>query len=167
MIDIHLLRNNPDEVARRLAARGPGVFDVARFQRLEAKRREIQTSVEQAQATRNKLAKEIGQAKAKGQDAKDLIAQAEQFKTNLENSEKSLGSLQQELQDFLARIPNIPHESVPAGRSPEENVEQRRWGKPKEFEFLSFVLRSFSTPSYFAESLISTSTPADRSSFIN
>jgi len=135
MIDIHLLRNNPDEVARRLATRGPGAFDISKYLKLEAKRKDIQTSVEQAQAARNKLAKEVGQAKAKGQDAKDLIAQGEQFKTHLENSEKSLASLQQELQDFLARIPNLPHESVPSGSSPEENREERRWGKPKEFGF--------------------------------
>ena len=135
MIDIHLLRGNPDEVARRLAARGTGAFDLARFIELEVKRKNIQTAVEKAQADRNRAAKEIGLAKAKGLDVSNLMKQAEQTKKSLEASEQQLTILQTELQDFLARIPNIPHESVPAGSSPEENREERRWGKPKEFDF--------------------------------
>ncbi len=135
MIDIQLLRKDPEAVAQRLAARGPGVFDAAQFQRLEARRKGIQIQVEEAQAARNKLAKEIGQAKAKGQDAKDLMARGEQLKASLEDSEKMLAGVQQELQDFLSRIPNIPHQSVPLGSSPDQNREERRWGKPRDFAF--------------------------------
>jgi seryl-tRNA synthetase len=135
MIDIQLLRKSPEEVARRLAARGPAAFDLPQFQRLEVARKEIQTRVEQAQASRNRIAKEIGQAKGKGQDAKDLLAQAEASKSQMEQSERELAKIQSELQDFLGRIPNIPHESVPVGASEADNREERRWGQPRKFDF--------------------------------
>lgn len=135
MIDIQLLRKNPDEVAKRLATRGPSVFDMQQFQRLEASRKEMQTRVEQASAARNRLAKEIGQAKAKGVDAKDLLQQAESSKSQQEASERELAKLQAELQDFLGRIPNIPHESVPVGATEEANREERRWGQPRKLDF--------------------------------
>jgi seryl-tRNA synthetase len=135
MIDIQLLRKNPDEIAKRLALRGPAAFDMQQFQRLEASRKEMQTRVEQASAARNRLAKEIGQAKAKGADAKDLLQQAESSKAQQEASERELANLQAELQDFLGRIPNIPHESVPVGATEAANREERRWGEPRKFDF--------------------------------
>jgi len=135
MIDIQLLRKNPDEVAKRLAVRGPSQFDAEQFQKLESARKALQTRVEQAQAARNRIAKEIGQAKAKGMDAGALMQQAEQSKSDLETSERDLSALQAQVQDFLGRIPNIPHESVPVGSSSEENREERRWGEPRKFDF--------------------------------
>jgi len=135
MIDIQLLRKSPEEVAKRLAARGPSQFDAEQFQKLESARKALQTRVEQAQATRNRIAKEIGQAKAKGMDAGSLMQQAEQSKSDLETSERDLTALQAQVQEFLGRIPNIPHESVPVGTSSEENREERRWGEPRKFEF--------------------------------
>jgi seryl-tRNA synthetase len=135
MIDIQLLRRSPEDVAKRLATRGPDVLDLAAFQKLESARKDVQTRVEQAQAARNRIAKEIGQAKAKGQDAAALLAEAERSKADLEASEQRLVQLQAELQDFLGRIPNIPHESVPVGASADDNREERRWGEPRKFEF--------------------------------
>jgi seryl-tRNA synthetase len=135
MIDIQTLRKDPDGVAKRLATRGPAAFDPSRFQDLESGRKQLQTEVEQAQASRNRIAREIGQAKAKGQDAKDLMAQAERSKASLESSERELAALQQEIEDFLRRVPNIPHESVPLGTSSEDNREERRWGEPRKFDF--------------------------------
>jgi seryl-tRNA synthetase len=135
MIDLQLLRKNPHEVARRLATRGPGAFDAAQFERFEAARKELQTAVEQAQASRNRIAKDIGQAKARGQDVAPLLEQAEKLKALLEKSEQQLALLQQEIQDFLRRVPNIPHESVPVGASAEDNREERRWGSPRDFSF--------------------------------
>ncbi len=135
MIDIQLLRRDPQAVGGRLAARGAGAFDVGKYLELEARRKELQTSAEQAQAARNRLAKEIGQAKAKKQDAGALLAQAEQSKKELESLESRLAVLQAELEDFLRRVPNLPHESVPVGGSAEENAEQRRWGEPCRFDF--------------------------------
>ena len=135
MIDIQMLRKDSRAVAQRLATRGAGAFDAARFEALEAKRKDTQTMSEQAQASRNKLAKEIGQAKAKGGDAKELLEQGNRLKAIVEACELELQKVQGELQEFLERIPNIPHESVPVGTSAEENREERRWGEPPRFGF--------------------------------
>jgi len=135
MIDIQLLRKDADAVARRLATRGPGNFDPEQFRRFEDARRNLQTAVEQAQAARNRIARDIGQAKAQGKDVGDLLAQGEKLKSLLEQSEQQLAKLQAGLQDFLARIPNIPHESVPVGEGAEHNREERRVGEPRRFDF--------------------------------
>jgi len=135
MIDIQLLRKNPQEVAARLATRGPGHFDAVQFERFEAARKELQAAVQEAQASRNRIAKDIGQAKAKGQDVSELMQQGEKLKSLLDESEKQLEKLQAGFQDLLARIPNLPHESVPIGKSAEDNPERRRWGTPRKFSF--------------------------------
>src|SRR5262245_53275747 len=135
MIDIQTLRKDPEGVAQRLATRGPGAFDAVLFQRYESTRKDLQTAVEQAQASRNRIAKDIGQAKAKGLDVAPLLEQGEKLKALLEKSEAQLAVLQQEIQDFLRRVPNIPHESVPIGASSQDNREERRWGKPRKFDF--------------------------------
>ena len=135
MIDIQLLRKDPEGVQKRLATRGPGAFDAALFQRFESTRKDLQSAVEQAQASRNRIAKDIGMAKAKGQDVAPLLEQGEKLKGLLERSEAQLSALQQEFQDFLRRVPNIPHESVPVGASSDDNREERRWGTPRTFPF--------------------------------
>jgi seryl-tRNA synthetase len=135
MIDIQLLRKDPDAVARRLATRGPGVFDAGQFQRFETARKDLQKAVEQAQALRNRIAKDIGTAKSQGQDVGELIQQGEKLKGLLEQSEAQLEKLQAAFQDFLGRLPNPPHESVPVGDSAEANREERRWGTPPRFAF--------------------------------
>ena len=135
MIDIQLLRNDLDTVAKRLATRAGYALDVARFRDLEGKRKEIQQSVERSQADRNRIAKEIGQAKAKKQDATELMQKGEALKATLETSEAELSKVREEMEDFLRIVPNLPHESVPLGDSSEQNVEVRRWGAPRKFEF--------------------------------
>ena len=135
MIDIQLLRNDLEGVAKRLATRAGYALDVARFRELEGKRRELQQSVEAAQADRNRIAKEIGQAKAKKQDATELMQKGERLKSTLEKSEAELARLRQDLEDFVRVVPNLLHESVPLGDSAEQNVEKRRWGTPRKFDF--------------------------------
>jgi len=135
MIDIQLLRKDPEGVAKRLATRGPGVLDVTQFQGFEDARKKLQSAVEQAQALRNKLAKDIGQAKKNGQDAGELIAKGEKLKALLDQSGEQLEKLQAAFQDFLARIPNLPHESVPVGTSSDDNREERKRGAPRKFDF--------------------------------
>ena len=135
MIDIQLLRNDLETVAKRLATRAGYALDVARFRELEARRRETQQSVEAAQAERNRIAKEIGQAKAKKQDVSEWMAKGEALKASLESSEAELAKLRQQLEDFVRVIPNLPHESVPVGGSAEQNVEKRRWGTPRKLDF--------------------------------
>jgi seryl-tRNA synthetase len=95
----------------------------------------LQSAVQEAQASRNRIAKDIGQAKAKGQDVSELMRQGEKLKSLLEESELQLVRLQDGFQDLLARIPNLPHESVPVGKSSEDNPVRRQSGEPKKFDF--------------------------------
>ncbi|MEO8629894.1 MAG: serine--tRNA ligase, partial [Betaproteobacteria bacterium] len=134
MLDIQLLRKDLPAVEARLADRGAKI-DWAAFTALEKQRKEIQTAVQDAQAAQNRLSKEIGQAKAKGLDTSELLKSADGYKTILSASEGQLADLQRQLEDFLLGVPNLPHASVPAGRSAEQNVEVRRFGEPRKFDF--------------------------------
>ena len=134
MIDPQLLRTDIEAVARRLAER-PFVLDIAAFQAIEQERKTVQTRTQEQQASRNQFAKRVGQAKAKGEDATALMAEAGQANAELANLEKRLESLQAKLQDFLLGVPNVPHASVPSGKTPEDNVEVRRVGSPRAFSF--------------------------------
>ncbi len=136
MIDIQLLRNDIDAVMRRLAARG-FVLNKMEFQFLEEKRKAIQTSTENLQSMRNGLSKLIGQAKAKKDEvaAANLMAQAAGLGDKLKQMETENEAVQARLREFVSLIPNLPHESVPVGDSPEQNVEQRRWGVERKFDF--------------------------------
>ena len=134
MIDIALLRKDIDQVAARLQARGYAL-DVPRFNALEAQRKAIQTKTEALAASRNALSKQIGQAKAKGEDASALMAQVADLPGQLDAAAAELAQVQSELDGWLATIPNLPHESVPAGASSDDNQEVRRWGTPKAFDF--------------------------------
>ena len=135
MIDIALLRKDIDQVAARLQARGYAL-DVPRFNALEAQRKAIQTKTETLAASRNALSKQIGQAKAKGEDASALMAQVADLPNQLDAAAAELAQVQSELDGWLATIPNLPHESVPAGASSDDNQEVRRWGTPKAFDFV-------------------------------
>ncbi len=134
MLDIQLLRNNLDAVAERLAARG-FTLDSATFQKLENERKTLQTRTQELQAARNSLSKQIGMLKGKGEDASDVLAQVAALKDELEANEARLGTLLGEFDAFVATIPNLPHESVPAGRSEADNVEVKRWGTPASYAF--------------------------------
>jgi seryl-tRNA synthetase len=134
MIDIQLLRTSLDAVAARLATRGY-TFERETFQKLETERKQIQNETQTLQASRNAFAKKIGQAKAKGEDTAALMAEANAVNARVGEFEKRQEDVQRRLHDFLAVIPNPPHESVPAGKSADDNVEQRRWGTPRAFDF--------------------------------
>jgi seryl-tRNA synthetase len=134
MIDIQLVRTQLDTVIAQLGKRG-FVFDREAFLALESERRAVQTRTEELQATRNANAKKIGQGKAKGEDVSALMQEAAGVNSSLAELEQALQDVLRRLQDFLTVIPNLPHESVPQGRSSEENVELRRWGSPRSFDF--------------------------------
>ena len=134
MLDIQLLRSSLDAVTARLADRGYA-FDRDAFLALEAERSEFQGRAQELQAARNAHAKKIGQAKAKGEDAAPLMAEAAAVNSELGSLEARAGDVQKRLRDFLSVIPNIPHASVPAGKNSEQNVEVRRWGTPRTFDF--------------------------------
>ncbi len=134
MLDPQLLRTDLDRVAARLADR-PFVLDAAAFRALEDERKQVQTRTQALQARRNALSREIGQAKARGEDASALLAEANEAAAGLGALEKALEDIQRRMHDFLSLIPNVPHESVPAGKSADDNVEVRRWGEPRRFDF--------------------------------
>ncbi len=134
MLDIQLLRNDLQAVATRLADRG-AALDTAAFERLEAKRKAVQTQTQELQAKRNQLSKQVGQAKAKGEDAAALMAEVTAQADKLKGLEQELSSIQLDLDAFLGVIANLPHTSVPIGKSAENNVEIRRVGTPRAFNF--------------------------------
>jgi seryl-tRNA synthetase len=134
MLDPQLLRSDIDAVARRLAARS-FALDVAGFQAIEEQRKAVQTRTQELQAARNQFAKRVGQAKAKGEDVSDLMAESGRASAELGELERRLERVQQQAQDFMLGVPNIPHESVPTGKSSEENVEVRKVGTPRVLGF--------------------------------
>ncbi|HVP88122.1 MAG TPA: serine--tRNA ligase [Casimicrobiaceae bacterium] len=134
MIDIQVLRGDLAGVAARLATRGY-TLDTARFDSAEAERKAIQMRTQALQARRNTLSKEIGAAKGKGQDASALLAEVNGLADELTALERQLADIQAGLRDWLLAMPNLPHESVPVGKSEADNVEQRRWGTPRSFSF--------------------------------
>ena len=135
MLDINLLRKDVAAIAARLKTRGYA-FDVDRFNTLEAERRSVQTKTEELQARRNALSKQIGTLKAKGQDSTSLLAEAGSIPDEVKKLETQLDRIQDEMQQWMLEIPNLPHESVPTGMSADDNVEVRRWGTPRTFDFL-------------------------------
>jgi len=135
MLDIQTLRNDLTNVAARLATRGY-VLDTARFEQLEAERKTIQTRTQELQAKRNSSSKLIGQAKAKGEDVSAIMAEVATLGDELKKLEsESLPKVLQEIDAFLAVIPNMPHADVPVGKSEADNVEVRKFGKIPQFDF--------------------------------
>jgi len=137
MLDINLLRRDLAAVIHRLELRKqPQPFlDVARYSALEAERKELQTATEELQARRNALSKQIGQLKGKGGDASEVLAEVTGVGEQLKAGAERLEALQAELQGLLMALPNLPHDSVPAGADETDNVEVRRWGVPRAFHF--------------------------------
>lgn len=134
MLDVRLLREDTEYVANRLAPRG-FTLDVASIKELEAKRKSLQVKTQELQNERNTRSKNIGQAKAKGENVEPLLADIERLGHNLKENEQALEIVQKQIQDIYDRIPNLPHESVPIGASEEQNVEVRKWGKIPSFPF--------------------------------
>ncbi|MED5610937.1 MULTISPECIES: serine--tRNA ligase [unclassified Pseudomonas] len=134
MLDSKLVRTQPQEVADRLAARG-FTLDVARIEALENQRKSVQTRTETLQAERNARSKSIGQAMKRGEDVEPLKAEVNRMADELEAGKRELDVIQAELDALLLTIPNLPHESVPVGADEEDNLEVRRWGTPRSFDF--------------------------------
>ena len=137
MLDIQLLRRDLDAVVAGLTKREnpQRLLDAAAFATLEAERKQIQTRTEELQARRNALSKQIGQLKAKGGDTAAVMTEVGGIGDELEASEKRLDGIQSDMQAMLVLVPNLPHESVPVGHDENANVEVRRWGEPRSFDF--------------------------------
>lgn len=137
MLDITQLRKELDTVIERLNARkNPQPFlDVERFKALEAERKAVQTRTEELQARRNALSKQIGMAKGKGEDATAQMAEVGSIADELKAGAERLDAIQHELNHLLMGVPNLPDESVPLGTDETGNIEVRRWGTPRSFDF--------------------------------
>ncbi len=134
MLDIQLLRTQLDHVAARLATRGLQL-DTAAFQALEDERKQLQTRTQELQARRNALSKQIGMLKGKGEDASAVMAEVAQLGDGLKACEQALPMLLERINAFLATLPNLPQDDVPAGADETGNVEVRRWGTPRAYDF--------------------------------
>lgn len=134
MIDIQLLRKDIATVAARLATR-KFQLDVDGFNALEAERKAIQTRTEELQGKRNALSKQIGMLKGKGEDTSAVMAQVAGLGDELKADEAALTVVQAKLSDFIMAVPNLPHESAPVGADESGNVEVRKVGTPRSFDF--------------------------------
>ncbi|MDT7871594.1 MAG: serine--tRNA ligase [Thermocrinis sp.] len=136
MLDIELLRKNPEFVKERLRLRKedyPRLVDEAL--RLDEERRSILKDLEALRAERNALSKEIGKRKSKGEQTAELEGKVKEIKEKIEGLEDKLSKVEEQLKSVMLSIPNIPHQSVPVGKDETENVEVRRWGVPRDFDF--------------------------------
>ncbi|HUQ27108.1 MAG TPA: serine--tRNA ligase [Usitatibacter sp.] len=134
MLDIQLLRKELPAVVAGLKRRGFD-FDEAGFRALEEERKRLQSRTEELQGKRNTLSKQVGMLKGKGEDASTVLKEVSGIGEELRQNETALAALQERLAAFLRVIPNIPRADVPQGRSSDENVEVRRWGEPRKFDF--------------------------------
>ena len=134
MLDIQLFRKDILAVATRLAQR-PFVLDVNAFQTLESERKSVQMRTQELQANRNSLSKQVGALKGKGEDASVVMAQVTGLGDELKSCEAALAAIQARLEAMLLEVPNLPHESVPVGKGADDNVEARRVGEPRRYDF--------------------------------
>lgn len=135
MLDPALLRQQPADLAERLRTSRGFELDVSGLESLEADRKRIQVRTQELQSLRNSRSKAIGQAKAKGEDVSAIMAEVAAFADELKASEVALDALREKIEAIALGIPNLPAEDVPAGKDESDNVEQKRWGTPRAFDF--------------------------------
>ena len=134
MLEAKLLRSDIAAVAAQLARRG-FELDVAAFTAIEDRRKAATLDVERLRNERNVRSKEIGKAKAQGQDVAPLLAEVENLGTQMKAAEEAFAAAQAAFDDLALRLPNVPHSSVPEGKDEHGNVEVRTWGTPRRFDF--------------------------------
>lgn len=134
MLDPKLIRSDISAVAAQLKRRGYDL-DVSAIENLEVKRKQCQVHTEQLQSERNTKSKSIGKAKAAGEDIQPLLDEVAGLGESLDKAKAELGDIQEQLDAILMGIPNLPHESVPDGKDEADNVEIRRWGEPRQYDF--------------------------------
>ena len=134
MLDAKLLRTELETVADRLKTRG-FELDAAQIEALETQRKELQAKTQTLQAERNSRSKQIGKAKAQGEDIAPLLAEVADLGDQLEAAKHAFEQVHAQLEELFAGIPNLPHASTPIGNDENDNVEVRKWGEPAQFEF--------------------------------
>jgi len=133
-LDLRFILEKREEVEARLATRGLKI-DLSHLILLAEKKKALQKEVDDFRSRQNQVSKQIGRLKQQGQEVTSLIEEMRRTSEEIEKKEEELRSLEEKIRDFLLRIPNLPHESVPLGLSSEDNVEIRRFGHPPEFSF--------------------------------
>ncbi|HDL5698755.1 TPA: serine--tRNA ligase [Mannheimia haemolytica] len=135
MIDQNLLRTNLEDVAAALKIKRNFILDVERVKTLEEQRKTLQVKTETLQAERNTRSKNIGAAKARGEDISALLAEVDSMGNELDSAKVELDKVQAEIRDLLLSVPNLPADEVPLGKDDSENLEVLRWGEPRQFDF--------------------------------
>jgi seryl-tRNA synthetase len=136
MLDLNFVRNNLPLVEQKLRQRGLDPTEVLKdFHEVDQQRRQAITEAETIKARRNRASEEIGKLKKSGQDASALVAETKELREQIQERERVAADLETRLQQILAGLPNLPNESVPVGKTAEDNVEIRRWGSPPKFDF--------------------------------
>src|SRR5437870_7835268 len=136
MLDLNFVRDNLPLVEEKLRQRGMNPAEVLKgFRELDTNRRQAITEAESLQARRNRASEEIAKLKKSGQDARAMTAETKESRDKIQELEKTSAEYETQLRQLLAGIPNLPHDSVPVGKSAEDNVEVRRWGTPPKFDF--------------------------------
>ena len=135
MLDLKLIRNNPDLVRESLINRGEDAAPLDEWLTLDEKHRKVLAEVEELRSRRNKVSQEIAQCKRKGQDPGDILEQMRDVSDRIKELDGEIRELGDQINALLLRMPNIPHSSIPVGPTEAENVEIRRWGSPRKFDF--------------------------------
>ena len=135
MLDLKLIRNNPDLVRESLINRGEDAAPLDELLTLDEKHRKVLAEVEELRSRRNKVSQEIAQYKRKGQDPGDILEQMRDVSDQIKELDGEIRELGDQINALLLRMPNIPHSSIPVGPTEAENVEVRRWGSPRKFDF--------------------------------
>ncbi|MGC9935406.1 serine--tRNA ligase [Priestia aryabhattai] len=135
MLDLKFLRANFNEVKEKLKFRGEDLTDLGRFEELDAKRRELIAQTEELKSKRNEVSQQIAQLKREKQDADHLIVEMREVGDRVKQLDEELRSVEEELELLLLSIPNVPHKSTPVGETEDDNVEIRKWGEIKQFDF--------------------------------
>ena len=135
MLDLKRIRTDFDTVAAKLATRGVDAATLNQMKTIDKERRDLLVKVEELKAERNTVSAEIAQAKRNKENADDKIAAMQKLSAEIKSLDATLAELDTKLTEFTTTLPNIPHESVPVGADEDENVEVRRWGTPRQFDF--------------------------------
>src|SRR5260370_22031275 len=136
MLDLNFVRDNLALVEEKLRQRGMNPAEVLKdFRAIDGEHRQAINAAETLQAQRNRASEEIAKLKKSGQDAAVQIQETKELREQMQDSEKKAAEQEARLREILTSIPNLPHESVPVGKSAEDNVESRRWGAPPHFDF--------------------------------
>jgi len=135
MLDLKFVRENYDDIKKKLSKRGEDLTDFEKFPELDQKRRELILESETLKAKRNEVSQDIAQKKRNKENADSLIQEMKAVSERIKGLDEALRTVEEELEQLMLSIPNIPHESVPVGESEEDNVEIRKWGEIPSFTF--------------------------------